>query len=33
MTFVTAGLAVAGAVSILIPILIFLLWRQRRTPI
>ena len=33
MTFVTAGLAVAGAVSILIPILIHLLSRQRRRPI
>ena len=33
MTFVTAGLAVAGAVSILVPILIHLLSRQRRRPI
>ncbi len=33
MTFVTAGLAVAGLVGVLIPILIFLLWRQRRTPV
>ena len=33
MTFVTAGLAIAGGVSILIPILIHLLSRQRRRPI
>lgn len=33
MSFVTAGLAVAGVVGILIPIVIFLLWRQRRTPV
>jgi len=33
MTFVTAGLAVAGLAAIAVPILIFLLWRQRRAPI
>ena len=33
MTFVTAGLAVAGVLGMAIPIIIFLLWRQRRTPI
>ncbi len=33
MTFVTTSLAVAGAVSILVPILIHLLSRQRRRPI
>ena len=33
MTFVTAGLALAGLVSTSIPILIFLLWRQRRKPV
>ncbi len=33
MTFVTAGLAIAGLVSISIPILIHLLSRQRRRPI
>ena len=33
MTFVTAGLAMAGAVSIAVPILIHLLSRQRRRPI
>ena len=33
MTFVTAGLALAGVVSTSIPILIFLLWRQRRKPV
>lgn len=33
MTFVTAGLAIAGALAIAIPIIIHLLWRQRRHPI
>ena len=33
MTFVTAGLAIAGIVGIAIPILIHLLWRQRRKPV
>jgi hypothetical protein len=33
MTFVTMGLAIAGAVSIAVPILIHLLSRQRRRPI
>ncbi len=33
MTFVTAGLAMAGAVSIAVPILIHLLSRRRRRPI
>lgn len=33
MSFVTTGLAVAGIVSIAVPIVIFLLWRQRRTPV
>lgn len=33
MTFVTGGLAVAGLLATAIPIIIFLLWRQRRTPI
>ena len=33
MTFVTAGLAVAGLAAISIPILIHLLWRQRRRPV
>ena len=33
MTFVTGGLAVAGLAAVAIPIMIFLLWRQRRTPI
>jgi hypothetical protein len=33
MTFVTTGLAIAGLASVAVPILIFLLWRQRRTPI
>lgn len=33
MTFMTAGLAVAGAAAVAIPILIHLLWRQRRKPI
>jgi len=33
MTFVTAGLAIAGLIAVAIPILIHLLWRQRRVPI
>ncbi|MHC4127416.1 MAG: BatA domain-containing protein, partial [Planctomycetota bacterium] len=33
MTFVTMGLLVAGAVSVIVPILIHLLSRQRRRPI
>jgi hypothetical protein len=33
MTFVTTGLLVAGAVSVIVPILIHLLSRQRRRPI
>jgi hypothetical protein len=33
MTFVTAGLAIAGLVGMAIPILIHLLWRQRRRPV
>ncbi|QOJ17056.1 MAG: BatA domain-containing protein [Phycisphaeraceae bacterium] len=33
MTFVTTWLAVAGAVGMSIPIIIHLLWRQRRRPI
>jgi hypothetical protein len=33
MTFVTTGLLIAGAVSIIVPILIHLLSRQRRRPI
>ena len=33
MTFVTAGLAIAGLTAIAVPILIHLLWRQRRSPI
>ena len=33
MSFVTAGLAIAGVIGVLIPIVIFLLWRQRRTPV
>lgn len=33
MTFVTAPLAIAGLLGVAIPILIFLLWRQRRHPI
>jgi hypothetical protein len=33
MTFVTTGLAIAGVVSIIVPILIHLLSRQRRRPI
>jgi hypothetical protein len=33
MTFVTVGLAVAGLLAMTIPILIHLLWRQRRTPV
>jgi hypothetical protein len=33
MTFVSAGLALAGVASVAIPIAIFLLWRQRRTPV
>ncbi|MHC5113103.1 MAG: BatA domain-containing protein [Planctomycetota bacterium] len=33
MTFVTAGLAAAGAAAVTIPIIIFLLWRQRRQPV
>ncbi|MHC4992663.1 MAG: BatA domain-containing protein [Planctomycetota bacterium] len=33
MTFVTAGLALAGLLAMAIPILIHLLWRQRRRPV
>ncbi|MCP3903891.1 MAG: VWA domain-containing protein [Planctomycetes bacterium] len=33
MTFVTAGLALAGVAAVAIPIIIFLLWRQRRQPV
>ena len=33
MTFVTGGLALAGLAATAIPIIIFLLWRQRRTPV
>jgi len=33
MTFITAGLAVAGAIGMLIPIIIHLLSRQRRKPV
>src|SRR5436190_14728409 len=33
MTFLTSGLAVAGACAIAIPIIIHLLFRQRRKPI
>jgi hypothetical protein len=33
MTFVTAGLAIAGACAVVIPIIIHLLFRQRRKPI
>ena len=33
MTFVTVGLAIAGVVSIAVPILIHLLSRQRRRPV
>ena len=33
MTFVTIGLAIAGAASVIVPILIHLLSRQRRRPV
>jgi hypothetical protein len=33
MTFVTPALAIAGLAAVAIPIIIFLLWRQRRKPI
>lgn len=33
MTFVTASLAVAGLIAVVIPVLIHLLWRRRRAPI
>ena len=33
MTFVTAGLAIAGLLAVSIPILIHLLARQRRKPV
>ncbi|MBT8486851.1 MAG: VWA domain-containing protein [Phycisphaerales bacterium] len=33
MSFLTPALAIAGVIATAVPILIFLLWRQRRTPV